>query len=199
MVSTPSELDRRDVVQTILRDRGDALVISGLGSPTWDVAAAGDSDLNFYLWGAMGGAAMLGLGLALAQPTRRVLVITGDGELLMGLGSLATIGVRRPANLSIVVLDNERYGETGMQPSHTGLGVDLAAIARGAAFPTASIVSTTQGLEGSLDAIHHQTGPVLTVVKVKASQPPLRVPLRDGTMIKTRFRQALIGERASHE
>ncbi len=115
MVAPFQQLDRREAVATILGDRGDALVVTGLGAPTWDVASVGDSPLNFYLWGAMGGAAMLGLGLALAQRQRRVLVVTGDGEMLMGLGSLATIGPERPSNLSIVVLDNERYGETGMQ------------------------------------------------------------------------------------
>jgi thiamine pyrophosphate-dependent acetolactate synthase large subunit-like protein len=112
-------LDRRDVVKRLLVDRGDLLVVPGLGAPTYDVAAAGDHPLNFYLWGAMGGAAMIGLGLALARPDRRIAVITGDGEMLMGLGSLATIGVKQPPNLAIVVLDNRRYGETGMQASHT--------------------------------------------------------------------------------
>ena len=141
------QLDRREAVKVILRDRGDALVVTGLGSPTWDVASAGDSPLNFYLWGAMGGAAMLGLGLALAQRQRRVLVVTGDGEMLMGFGSLATIGPERPPNLSIVILDNESYGETGMQQSHTGRGVDLAAIARGAAFPYVTTVSTRPQLD----------------------------------------------------
>jgi thiamine pyrophosphate-dependent acetolactate synthase large subunit-like protein len=120
-------LDRRHAVARLLRDRGDALIVSGLGSPTYDVAAAGDDPRNFYLWGAMGGACMIGLGLALAKPERRVLVITGDGEMLMGLGSLATIGVKRPANLGIVVLDNGLHGETGLQPSHTAHATDLAA------------------------------------------------------------------------
>lgn len=193
MRRTASELDRGKAVELILRGRGDALVISGLGAPTWDVAAAGDSRFNFYLWGAMGGAAMVGLGLALAQRQRRVLVITGDGELLMGLGSLATIGVARPGNLSIIVIDNERYGETGMQISHTGRGVDLAAVARGAAFPVASTVSSLEELEASLNTIYRDTGPVLTVVKVAPNQPPVRVPLRDGTQIKNRFREALLG------
>src|SRR5687767_10685867 len=113
MAAPSVTLERRDVVAVLLRDRADALVVTGLGSPTWDVAAASESPLNFYLWGAMGGAAMVGLGLALAQPRRRVIVVTGDGELLMGLGSLATIGVERPENLAIVVLDNEHYAETG--------------------------------------------------------------------------------------
>src|SRR5258706_9029999 len=121
-------LDRREFVQKLLIDRENLLVVSGLGSPTYDVAACGDHPLNFYLWGAMGGAAMIGLGLALAQPSLRVLVLTGDGEALMGLGSLATIGVKQPANLVIVVLDNQHYGETGMQPSHTRAGIDLVAV-----------------------------------------------------------------------
>ncbi len=127
-------LDRRDVVKRLLADRGDLLVVPGLGAPTYDVAAAGDHPLNFYLWGAMGGAAMIGLGLALARPDRRVAVITGDGEMLMGLGSLATIGVKQPPNLAIVVLDNRHYGETGMQASHTDAGIDLIGIAKSCRF-----------------------------------------------------------------
>src|ERR1700691_3973794 len=122
-------LDRRDLVRQLLVDRGDLLVVSGLGSATYDVAAAGDHPLNFYLWGAMGGAAMIGLGLALARPQKRVAVLTGDGDMLMGLGSLATIGVKQPNNLAVVVLNNAHYGETGMQPSHTSAGVDLTAVA----------------------------------------------------------------------
>jgi thiamine pyrophosphate-dependent acetolactate synthase large subunit-like protein len=188
--------DRRDAVAAILCARARALIVTGLGSPTWDVAAIADSPHNFYLWGAMGGAAMVGLGLALAQPGRRVVVITGDGELLMGLGALATIGVERPSNLAIVVLDNERYGETGMQESHTARGVDLAAMALAAGFPAARTVATAQELEAALPAIYDGAGPVLTVVKVLANQPPLRVPPRDGTHIKNRFREALLGPRA---
>src|ERR671925_2246064 len=129
-----NELARRSAIARILADRGDMLVVTGLGSPTYDCAAAGDHPLNFYLWGAMGSAVTVGLGLALAQPRRRVLVVTGDGEMLMGLGALATVAVKRPHNLAIVVIDNEHYGETGMQRSHTSLGVDLAGIARVAGF-----------------------------------------------------------------
>src|SRR5512146_749698 len=125
-------LERRAVVPAILKGRGDALVVTGLGSATFDAFAAGDHDLNFYLWGAMGGAAMAGLGLALAQPKRRVLVITGDGEMLMGIGSLATIAVAAPKNLAIAVIDNGHYGETGMQRAHTGLGVDITGMAKAA-------------------------------------------------------------------
>src|SRR5262245_4700171 len=115
MVDENAALGRREAVATLLKDRGDLLVVSGLGSPSYDVHAAGDQPGNFYLWGVMGGAALVGLGLALARPERKVAVVTGDGEQLMGLGGLATIGVARPRNLTVVVVDNGRYGETGMQ------------------------------------------------------------------------------------
>src|ERR1700754_1082603 len=118
-------LNRREVAAILLRDPGDLLVVSGLGAPSYDAAAAADRPLNFYLWGAMGGAAMIGLGIALAQPQRRVLVVTGEGEMLMGMGSLAPIAAAKPPNLAIAVLDNARFGETGSQPSHTGLATDL--------------------------------------------------------------------------
>jgi hypothetical protein len=142
---TGQELDRRQVVNTLLSDRGDLLVVTGLGSPAWDVMAAGDHDRNFYLWGAMGGAAMIGLGLALARPEEDVVVITGDGEQLMALGALATIAAAAPANLSVVVLDNHHYGETGMQKSHTGFGADLAGIARASGFAWSEAVTDMGG------------------------------------------------------
>src|SRR5215470_4754345 len=98
-----SLLNRRDALHALLNERGEKLiVVTGLGSPAYDLASCGNESLDFPLWGAMGGAAMVGLGLALAQPQRTVLVLTGDGEMLMGLGSLATIGVQRPTNFSIV-------------------------------------------------------------------------------------------------
>ena len=128
--SNDPRLDRRDAMRVLLEHRGDMLVVTGLGSTTWDAAAIGDDERNFYLWGAMGAAAMVGLGLAVAQPGRRVLVVTGDGEILMGLGALATIGVQRPPNLAIAVFDNGHYAETGMQRSHTDHGVSLCGVAR---------------------------------------------------------------------
>src|SRR6266513_1785923 len=123
-------LERRAAMRTLLAGRGEMLLVTGLGSTTYDAAAVGDDARNFYLWGAMGAAAMIGLGLAIARPERRVLVVTGDGEMLMGLGALATIGVERPPNLALVVFDNGHYGETGMQPSHTQSGVSLGGVAR---------------------------------------------------------------------
>ena len=123
-------LGRRSVVAALLAARKETIVVGGLGASTYDIAAAGDRDRNFYLWGAMGGAVMIGLGLALAKPEIPVVVITGDGELLMGMGSLATVGLQKPGNLTIVVLDNECYGETGGQASHTAGTVDFVGIAR---------------------------------------------------------------------
>src|ERR1043166_5359183 len=144
-MNQPNKLSRRRAVAQILADRRDTLVVTGLGSPTYDCAAAGDHPLNFYLWGAMGSAGSVGLGLALAQSKRRVLVLTGDGEMLMGLGALATVAVKRPQNLAVVVIDNEHYGETGMQQSHTSAGVDLAGIALTCGFrQTATVRQVSQ-------------------------------------------------------
>jgi len=195
-MSAQPTLQRRAAVAAILAARGDALVVTGLGSPTWDASAAGDDPRNFYLWGGMGGAAMIGLGLALAQPQRRVLVLTGDGEMLMGTGSLATIGVQRAANLAIVVLDNEHYGETGMQATHTGAGVDLAAIAKASLFPETMTVRTEAELQGCITKLYGSQGPVFATLKISTDKVPMVLPLRDGTHIKNRFREALLGPEA---
>ncbi len=184
-------LDRRQAVQRLLADRGEMLVVSGLGSPTYDVAAAGEDDRNFYLWGAMGSAAPIGLGLALAQPGKRVVVVTGDGELLMGLGSLASIAAQRPANLAIVVLDNERFGETGMQKSHTAHGTDLAAIAQGCGFPIAATITDESDLDRIVREIRSGQGPMLVVIKITAGEAPRVLPSRDGVDVKNRFRRAI--------
>jgi thiamine pyrophosphate-dependent acetolactate synthase large subunit-like protein len=189
-------LHRRDVVKALLAERGDLLVVAGLGSSAWDCTAAGDHPLNFPMWGAMGCAAMTGLGLALAQPARRVLVLTGDGEMLMGLGSLATLGVQRPQNLSVVVLDNERYGETGMQATHTAHGVDLAAIAKASGFATAVLVRDMAGVADVRKAVQLGSGPFFAQVKVVAEKIPLVLPPREGTVLKNRFREALLGKSA---
>ncbi len=184
-------LDRREFVQRLLIDRGNLLVVSGLGSATYDVAATGDHPLNFYLWGAMGGAAMIGLGLALAQPDRRVAVLTGDGDMLMGMGSLATIGVKQPKNLSIVVLDNAHYGETGMQPSHTRSGIDLVAVALACCFKDARAVSRIEDTAGVRKLLHTGEGPILVNARIKGEDVPRVLPLRDGHAIKQRFMDAL--------
>ncbi len=189
-------LQRREVVKALLADRGDLLVVAGLGAPAWDATEAGDHPLTFPLWGGMGGAVMIGLGLALAQPARNVLVITGDGEMLMGLGSLATVGVSQPVNLSVVVLDNEVYGETGQQKTHTAYGVDLAAAARACGFVAASVVTAQEEIASLRAAIHAGAGPMFAQVKVSSEQMPLVLPPRDGAHLKNRFREALLGAEA---
>jgi thiamine pyrophosphate-dependent acetolactate synthase large subunit-like protein len=189
-------LDRRQAAAQILAQRGDALVVAGLGAPCWDTAAAGDHALNFYTWGAMGSAAMIGLGLALAQPRRRVLVITGDGEMLMGLGAFATIAVQQPRNLVVIVMDNEHYGETGMQQTHTRFGVDLAGMARAAGFRAAGTIYSTAELKSWIPRIHREPGPVFAAVKVTTAKASLILPARDGTVLKNRFREELLGAKA---
>jgi thiamine pyrophosphate-dependent acetolactate synthase large subunit-like protein len=191
-------LHRRDVVKRLLDNRGELLVVTGLGSPNWDVTAAGDTSLNFPMWGAMGGAAMVGLGLALAQPERCVLVITGDGEMLMGLGSLATIAAQAPKNLVIVVCDNERYGETGMQVTHTAYGTELSAVAAACGFPITEEVHDTADLEEVRPLVLcAEGGPVFITVKVRAEALPFVMPPKDGAYLKDRFRIALLGEESA--
>lgn len=191
-MSAPSQLDRRAAVAALLKDRKETLVVSGLGSPTYDLHSVGDHDGNFYLWGAMGGAALIGLGLAQAQPSKRVLALTGDGEQLMGLGGLATIGVARPRNLDIVVIDNQHFGETGMQASHTGRGVDLTAIAAACGFAAVGTARTIEEVERVARQIGEQSeGPRLFVIKVAAENPPRSLPSRDAVFIKNRFRAHL--------
>ena len=189
-------LRRRQVVASLLANRGQMLVVAGLGAPAWDATAAGDHPLTFPLWGAMGGAAMIGLGLALARPERRVLVITGDGEMLMGLGSLATIAVQAPANLAIAVLDNERYGETGMQATHTAHDVDMAGMAAAAGVAVTGTVDNEAGLEVARIALLEAGGPVFYTIKVRAEDLALVLPPRDGVVLKERFRTALVGGKA---
>src|SRR6516164_5630050 len=184
-------IERRELVRRLLLDRGGLVVVSGLGSATWDVAAAGDDPLNVYLWGAMGGTVMIGLGLALARPDRRVAVITGDGDALMGVGSLATVGVQAPHNLAIVVLDNRHYGETGMQPSHTQAGIDLVAVARACKFAEALHVSEIGAVSRIRDLVHNGGGPILVQARISNDAAPRVLPSRDGHAIKLRFMEAL--------
>jgi thiamine pyrophosphate-dependent acetolactate synthase large subunit-like protein len=192
MLKYTSSLHRREVVARLLKRRDGLLVVTGLGSPTYDVHAAGDHAGNYYLWGAMGSAALIGLGLAQAQPDRTVVVITGDGEQLMGLGGLATIAVSNPGNLVIVVIDNNHFGETGMQLSHTGLGLDLASVAQSCGFTEARTVSDMAGVEEVARALHEPaSGARFFAIKVKAENLPRSLPSRDAVYIKNRFRAHL--------
>ncbi|UKY48067.1 thiamine pyrophosphate-dependent enzyme [Streptomyces inhibens] len=191
-VDTPARIDRRRfVADLIARLPEDALVVTGLGSPCYDVFAAGDRPGNFYLWGAMGAAAPLALGLALAQPEHPVVAITGDGEHLMGIGTLGTIGAVLPANLTVVVLDNAHFGETGMQPSHTGLGTDLLAVAQGFGIRDAVRITGAAQAEDLAARIQARAATTYAQVLINADEPPRALPPRDGVANKNSFRAAL--------
>ena len=193
MTPTAPRLDRRAFVADLLAEVPDALIVTGLGSPSYDVFAAAGPDRphTFYLWGAMGAAVPLGLGLALAQPDRSVVVITGDGELLMGVGALGTVAVQAPANLTTVVLDNGHYGETGMQPSHSGLGVDLAAVAAGFGTATTLRVTAPSDLPVLATHVNARAGTTFAQVLIAADDVDRALPPRDGVANKNTFRAAL--------
>ena len=191
---TAPTIHRRPLVARLLDGRDDRLlVVTGLGTPTYDAAAAGDDPRTFFLWGAMGGATMIGLGLALAQPDKRVLVLAGDGEMLMAVGSLATVAMKRPANLAVVVLDNEHFGETGMQPTPTHAGVDLAGMAAAAGWAKTMTARSDADVPALVDAARNAPGPVFAVAKIVAEKLPFVLPPKDGALLKDRFRQAVLG------
>ncbi|MDM0047461.1 thiamine pyrophosphate-dependent enzyme [Variovorax sp. J22R115] len=189
--NTARTANRRKFVSALLEALPDALVVTGLGSASYDVFAAGDRDNNYYLWGAMGGSTSLALGLALARPDKSVLVITGDGEQLMGIGSLATIAAKQPRNLTIVVLDNGHFGETGMQRSHTSLGTDLVAVAKGFGIADAYSVDSDEHCGEIASRAAARQGPTFVQVRIDADEPPRALPPRDGVYVKNRFRAAL--------
>lgn len=191
-MSKANLLNRRNVVGSLLANRKDAIAVGGLGASTYDIAAAGDHDRNFYLWGAMGGAVMIGLGIALAQPKTPVIVITGDGEMLMGMGSLATVGLQKPANLTIVVLDNEVYGETGGQASHTAGVADLVGIARSCGIANSRAMNTMDEVEAfAPDLQDVSAGPRFASIKIDGANLERLLSSRDGAFIVNRIRGAL--------
>jgi len=191
-MSKANLLNRRQVVASLLADRGDAIAVGGLGASTYDIAAAGDHARNLYLWGAMGGAVMIGLGLALAQPKLPVVVITGDGEMLMGMGSLATVGLQKPKNLSIIVLDNESYGETGGQMSHTAAAADLVGVARACGIADSRALTTLGEIEAFAVTLRDvSVGPRFANIKIDAANLERVLSNRDGMFILTRLRGAL--------
>ena len=179
----------RQIVEAA-RAAGDAPIVASLGHPAYDLFAAGDRPANFYTWGSMGLASSVGLGLAIAQPARQVFVIDGDGSLLMNLGSLATIGWTRPANLVVVVLDNERYATTGGQETATAHGADLEAAAQAVGITSASTARSLDALIGALRHAATVAGPSVIVVKVEESVPTTKPPL-DCVFIKQRFMLAI--------
>jgi len=171
--------------------RNGALVVPGLGSATWDCFAAEDSPEILSSWGGMGLAVSTALGIAIAQTERRVLCITGDGEMMMGIGSLAVVAAQAPANLAILVLDNGHFGETGQQRGLTRAGVNLEIIAQGAGIPQFRTVQTLDDAEHLPDFLFRAPGPVFAVAKIALTDEPVAFPERDGATISRRFRDAL--------
>ena len=191
-MSKANLLERRNVVSALLSGRKDAVVVGGLGASTYDIAAAGDHERNFYLWGGMGGAVMIALGIALAQPKLPVVVITGDGEMLMGMGSLATVGLQKPGNLTIIVLDNEVYGETGGQASHTAANTDLVGVARACGISDAQSLTTMAEIEVFAPSMQDvAAGPRFVSIKIDSANLERVLASRDGSYIVTRIRGAL--------
>jgi thiamine pyrophosphate-dependent acetolactate synthase large subunit-like protein len=188
-----SLLHRRDALRELLRDRRNMIIVTGLGSPAYDLASCANDPLDFPLWGAMGGAAMVGLGIAIAQPAHTVMVLTGDGEMLMGLGSLATIATQHPPNLRIVVMDNERFGETGQQHTHTAAGTDLAAVAAACGFQHTQTIRQAVDLTTLRENMHVVEDMLFAVVKVFPEELPRILPPRDGPYLTHRLRVALVG------
>lgn len=190
-VDDQGRLRRRPLVADLVSKRGPALIVTGLGSATYDVAAAGDHDNNFYFWGGMGLTAVTGLGIAIAQPERRIVVITGDGDMMMGIGSLATIAAAAPPNLAILVLDNERFGETGEQIGLSAGRTDMAAMAAGAGFQATVTLSSEEEISTLPDLLYQTPGPVFCVAKVAPGNDERVLPSTDGAYLTRRFRDAL--------
>jgi thiamine pyrophosphate-dependent acetolactate synthase large subunit-like protein len=183
-------MTRLDATRVLASIIGNDPLVASLGHPAYDLFATGDRDTYFYTWGSMGLASSIGLGLAMAQPERPVVVLDGDGSLLMNLGSLATIGWVRPKNLVIVVWDNGVYGTTGGQDTATAHGADLEAAARALGIAATTTVRTPNDLEHALARTRTQAGPWAIVAKVEESAPTMKPP-QDCVLIKRRFMAAI--------
>jgi len=186
-------LDRCTAVPALIGRHEDFLHIAGLAGTVYDISALTGSGANMYgLAGAMGAACTMGLGLALARPDKRVLVTTGDGELLMSLGALATISVLNPTNLSILCVDNGHYGETGYQVSHTSLGVDLEAIAQGAGIKLTRTVETEADITDGARILREANATAFVLLRVKPTDPPKAKLNLNGAACREAFRKALL-------
>lgn len=191
-----NKLSRRPFVAELMKRRSGALVVPGLGSPTWDIAASGDSPEYLYCWGGMGLALPTALGLAMAQPNRRILCLTGDGEIMMGIGALGVVADQAPANLAILVLDNEHFGETGRQGGLTGHRADLCQIARGFGIAETMLVTELGQVDALAEHLYKKPGPTFAVAKIALTEDPWALPVKDGAQIAHRFRLAVGVEKA---
>ena len=187
------ELDRREALPALIGRHEDFLIVAGLAGTARDIAALTENAPHgFTMGGAMGGACMIGLGLALAQRDRRVLVVTGDGELLMNVGALATIALMNPPNLSIICVDNGHYGETGYQQSHTSLGTDLEKMASGAGIKLTRTVQRQADIPSGAQFLREGNGTVFVLLRVSTGEPPVYKRIWDPAVCRTNFRNALL-------
>jgi phosphonopyruvate decarboxylase len=189
--ATANKIKRRPFVAELLKHRGNALVVPGLGSPTWDISAAGDQPEYLYSWGGMGLAVSTALGIALAQPDRRVLAITGDGEMMMGIGSLGVVADQAPKNLGILVLDNEHFGETGRQHGLTGARTDMCKVAEGFGIAKTLLVTEESQIGALAELMFKTPGPTFAIAKIAITEDPWALPVKDGAAIAHRFRIAV--------
>ncbi len=185
-----SKLTRSQATKLLLGKISDQAILGGIGGPTYDLYGAGDRDRNLYTWGSMGQISSMGLGLAIARPDLKVIVLDGDGSLLMNLGSLATIARKAPPNLVHIVWDDEVYETTGRQPTHTSAGTDLAGIARAAGITKAVAVNDDAGFAPAVDRALREPGPWFMAVKVVPEKATARPP-RDPIFFKYRFMRAI--------
>lgn len=190
-MSGSNKIQRRAFVGELLAKRDGALVIPGLGSPTWDAYSAGDSPEYLYSWGGMGLAVPTALGVAMAQPEKRVLALTGDGEMMMGIGSLGVVAAQAPENLAILVLDNEHFGETGRQVGLSSERTNLCKVAAGFGIEHTMDVTEHGAVEELADFLFKTPGPVFATAKIALSEDPWMLPVKDGVAIARRFRVAL--------
>jgi len=189
--ASSNKIQRRAFVKDLLAQREGALVVPGLGSPTWDAYAAGDSPEYLYSWGGMGLAVPTALGLALAQPDKRILALTGDGEMMMGIGSLGVVADQAPNNLAILVLDNEKFGETGRQTGLTASRTNLSQVAQGFGIQHTMDVTEHGAVNDLAQFLFEQPGPVFATAKIAISEDPWMLPVKDGVAIARRLRVAL--------
>jgi phosphonopyruvate decarboxylase len=187
-------LDRKKAIPRLLGDTDRFLIISGLAGPAKDIGFLTKESPNTFLFGgAMGGALPTSLGLALARPKDTILCVSGDGDVLMSMGSLATIATMKPKNLIIICVDNSLYLETGGQKSHTGLGVDLDVVAQGCGFlRTKTITNEDELLQGATLVNNNFNGPTFILLKVDQTSPPQYSRNWNASQAKLKFRQNLL-------
>ena len=187
-------LDRKTAVPALLGDISDFLVVGGLAGAAQELGVITDNAPGvFGLAGAMGAALPMAIGLALAQPKRKILCHTGDAELLMTLGALATAAVMNPPNLRIVCVDNGRFGETGNQQSHTGLGTRIDQIAAGAGIPAVLAVNTEDDIAAAHTLLHSGDGLCFILLRVREGEPLKNKRNLRPHVDRDRFREALLG------